>query len=359
MVSKKLIYFCACKTKILLKIVKTVTWRSPSNIALVKYWGKRDIQLPQNPSLSFTLQSSFSEMEIGFKEQKGFSLDFYFEGKPNEKFKEKIIKFLQSIEDEYSFLKNIHLEVSSKNSFPHSAGIASSASSMSALALCLCSIAQEIEGKKISQFFRQASYLARLASGSACRSVYGGATVWGKTEVLASASDEYAVPLPFELHPIFKNYRDTILIVSASEKSVSSRAGHALMNTHPFAQTRYEQAHKNLTHLLGVLKMGDMENFIKIVENEALTLHGLMMNSNPSFILMHPNTLKIISLIRDFRSQTAIPVSFTLDAGPNVHLLYPAENEARVHIWIETELAPLCENNYYIHDQLGKGAEML
>lgn len=341
--------------------MKTITWRSPSNIALVKYWGKRGVQLPQNPSLSFTLQSSFSEMQMSFEARNGFELEFYFEGETNEKFKDKIVKFLQSIEREYPFLKNIFLKINSKNSFPHSAGIASSASSMSALALCLCSVAQEITGTTVSQaqFFRQASFLSRLASGSACRSVYGGATVWGKTSALQEASDEYAVPVPFDLHPIFQGYKDTILIVSASEKSVSSRAGHALMNTHPFAQVRYEQANKHLAQLLEVLKVGDLENFIKIIESEALTLHGLMMNSDPSFILMHPNTLKIIELIRDYRKQSSIPVSFTLDAGPNVHLLYPAAEALKVRHWITDDLSTFCENGYYIHDEIGKGTEMI
>lgn len=341
--------------------MKTIAWRSPSNIALVKYWGKKGVQLPQNPSLSFTLQSSFSEMQMSFEPQKGFELEFYFEGKPNEKFKDKIVKFLQSIENEYPFLQNIFLKLNSKNSFPHSAGIASSASSMSALALCLCSIFQEIAPNLLpqEQFLQQASFLSRLASGSACRSVYGGATVWGKTDALPNASDEYAVPIPSDLHPIFQGYKDTILIVSASEKSVSSRAGHALMNTHPFAQVRYEQANVHLGRLLEALKTGDLEDFIKIVENEALTLHGLMMNSDPSFILMHPNTLKIIELTRDYRKQSSIPVSFTLDAGPNVHLLYPAKEELKVRHWITDELSAFCENGYYIHDEIGKGAEMI
>ena len=340
--------------------MKKITWRSPSNIALVKYWGKRGVQIPQNPSLSFTLETSFSEMEVNFEVQEGFRLDFYFEGEANEKFKNKIALFLKSIEADYPFLKNIYLQIYSKNSFPHSAGIASSASSMGALALCICSIAEEL-GEKVTEetFFRKASFLARLASGSACRSVYGGAVAWGSTPALASSSDEYAIPLPFEMHPFFQAYKDTILIVSASEKSVSSRAGHALMNNHPFAKVRYEQANANLVRLVEILKNGDVESFISIVENEALTLHGLMMNSEPSFILMHPNTLKIIALIRDFRKQTAIPVCFTLDAGPNIHLLYPEKEIVAVQKWISEELVNFCENGYYIHDRIGTGATLI
>lgn len=341
--------------------MKKVAWRSPSNIALVKYWGKRGVQIPQNPSLSFTLQNSFSEMEVSFESAKGFDMEFYFEGKENEKFKSKIVNFLHSIEQDYPFLKNIYLQIHSKNSFPHSAGIASSASSMSALALCIGSIAEEIMDRKLAKqdFLQQASYLARLASGSACRSIYGGAVAWGVTPALPDSSNEYATSLPFEMNPIFQGYRDTILIVSASEKSVSSRAGHALMNHHPFAEVRYQQANTNLVRLVDVLKSGDIEHFISIVESEALTLHGLMMNSEPSFILMQPNTLKMIALIRDFRKQTAIPVCFTLDAGPNIHLLYPKKWENEIQQWINDELAEFCENKYYIHDCIGQGATLI
>lgn len=341
--------------------MKKVAWRSPSNIALVKYWGKRGVQIPQNPSLSFTLQNSFSEMEVSFESAKGFDMEFYFEGKENEKFKSKIVNFLHSIEQDYPFLKNIYLQIHSKNSFPHSAGIASSASSMSALALCIGSIAEEIMDRKLAKqdFLQQASYLARLASGSACRSIYGGAVAWGVTPALPDSSNEYATSLPFDMNPIFQDYRDTILIVSASEKSVSSRAGHALMNHHPFAEVRYQQANTNLVRLVDVLKSGDIEHFISIVESEALTLHGLMMNSEPSFILMQPNTLKMIALIRDFRKQTAIPVCFTLDAGPNIHLLYPKKWENEIQQWINDELAEFCENKYYIHDCIGQGATLI
>lgn len=341
--------------------MKKVAWRSPSNIALVKYWGKRGVQIPQNPSLSFTLKNSFSEMEVGFESAKGFDMEFYFEGKENEKFKSKIVNFLHSIEQDYPFLKNIYLQIHSKNSFPHSAGIASSASSMSALALCIGSIAEEIMDRKLAKqdFLQQASYLARLASGSACRSIYGGAVAWGVTPALPDSSNEYATSLPFEMNPIFQDYRDTILIVSASEKSVSSRAGHALMNHHPFAEVRYQQANTNLVRLVDVLKSGNIEHFISIVESEALTLHGLMMNSEPSFILMQPNTLKMIALIRDFRKQTAIPVCFTLDAGPNIHLLYPQKWENEIQQWINDELAEFCENKYYIHDCIGQGATLI
>ncbi len=342
-----------------------VAWRSPSNIALVKYWGKYGEQLPQNPSLSFTLKNSFTETIVQYHTLKNHNqpvLDFYFEGKKNEPFSLKIQKYFDHISPNFPFLKNLHLHIESSNSFPHSAGIASSASGMSALVLCLCSIEQELRIKmgfeplSDTNFLKKVSYFARLASGSACRSVYPDAAAWGFSEAITGSSDEFAVSFSEFLHPNFRDFRDDILMVSKSEKSVSSRAGHALMNGNPYAQTRYVQAKNNLYNLSKILQSGDLESFIKIAENEALTLHALMMMSNPSFILLEPNTLQIIAKIRHFRAETYLPIAFTIDAGPNIHLLYPAEIRQKVASFIESELLSFFHDKYYISDKMGKGA---
>jgi diphosphomevalonate decarboxylase len=338
-------------------------WQCPSNIALVKYWGKHGEQLPRNPSLSFTLREAHTQMSLAYQPsgQRGVSVDFSFEGQPNEKFRLKIAKFLDSVVGRMPFLAGLHLTIASHNSFPHSAGIASSASSMGALALCLGSLARALTGipQGEAKFWEQASYFARLASGSACRSVYGGVTVWGQSDAVPTSSDDFAVPLPGDLHPVFADYRDSILLVSAAEKAVSSRAGHALMHGHPYAGVRYAQAHAHLGQLVAAMRTGDLDRFITIVENEALTLHGLMMNSDPSFILLQPNTLALIAKVRDYRQATGVPLCFTLDAGPNLHLLYPAAFADQVGAYIAQELAPLCEAGRYIHDAVGHGPVQL
>ncbi|MGA8855504.1 MAG: diphosphomevalonate decarboxylase, partial [Christiangramia sp.] len=118
-----------------------VTWQSPSNIALVKYWGKKENQIPANPSISFTLDNCQSTTRLKYSTRKtesetgDFNFDFYFEGKQKDDFKPKILKFFQRIEKYCPYLKNYKFEIYSENSFPHSSGIASSASGMSALAL--------------------------------------------------------------------------------------------------------------------------------------------------------------------------------------------------------------------------------
>ena len=116
-------------------------------------------------------------------------------------------------------------------------------------------------------------------------------------------------------------------MVDKREKQVSSTVGHNLMHNHPFAQERFRQANSNLSKLIDVFKTGDLKSFIEIVESEALSLHAMMMTSVPYFILMKPNTLEILNKIWGFRQQTTANICFTLDAGANVHVLYP-ENEA-------------------------------
>jgi diphosphomevalonate decarboxylase len=232
---------------------------------------------------------------------------------------------------------------------------------MSALGLCLAEFLSLFGGASHPHmlFFRQASGLSRLASGSACRSVYGGYSLWGKVPQIEGTSDEYAIPLPFEVNPVFREMRDSILVVSSKEKEVSSRAGHALMEGHPYARPRYEMAMNNMLGLTETLKSGDFDNFIRITESEALNLHGLMMSSYQSYLLFEPNTLTIVNAIRHFRKETSIPVCFTLDAGPNVHMLYPAANEKEIIKWTKEVLLKYCENERWIDDRIGEGPEKL
>ena len=337
-----------------------VGWASPSNIALVKYWGKKGKQIPQNPSISFTLSECRTETFIEYEKANRFGFSFFFEGKENPAFGAKIEKFLMDHQAFFPFLNQLNLKVESRNTFPHSSGIASSASSMSAFVMCMLEIERLLVGPSTgSGTLIKASYFSRLASGSAARSVFPAMALWGKTEAYEGSSDEYAVSLSEYIHPVFKTYRDSILIVSGETKSVSSRAGHALMEGNPYASARYAQANENIKNLLAALKSGDLDTFINITESEALQLHALMMCSNPSFILMKPNTLNIINEIKGFREETKIPLCFTLDAGPNVHLLYPESEAEKVVHFIKDNLAAYCVDNKWIADHVGDGPKKL
>ena len=337
---------------------------APSNIALVKYWGKKENQIPANPSISFTLKNCKTITKLSFVKRENltnaFSFDLLFEGKLKEDFKPKIQKFFERIEKYCPYLKQYHFTIDTENTFPHSSGIASSASGMAALSMNIMALERVLNPEITDEYFYQkASFLARLGSGSACRSVKGKVVCWGNHNDISGSSDLFGVEFPTKIHDIFKNYQDTILLVDKGEKQVSSTLGHDLMHDHPFAERRFEQAHDNLSKIKKVLEDGDLDQFIAIVESEALTLHAMMMTSMPYFILMKPKTLEIINKIWKFRQQTKIPVCFTLDAGANVHVLYPENVVNEVLQFIKDELVGYCQNANYICDEIGNGSEQL
>ncbi len=338
-------------------------WKSPSNIALVKYWGKTDPQIPKNASISFTLSESYTKTTAHFtkKKQSGISeISVTLGGEKMDSFVPKIAQFLERINVYTPYLSNYHVEIITENSFPHSSGIASSASGMSALALCVMSLEKVLKPSLSASFFKQkASFLARLGSGSACRSIEGELVVWGKHENVVGSSDLLGIKFSEKIDPVFHHYQDSILLIDKGEKVVSSTVGHNLMIDHPFAEQRFEQANQNLARLMSTLKNGDLDTFISIVESEALTLHAMMLTSNPYFILMKPNTLKVIEKIWNYRKETGVPVCFTLDAGANVHVLYPKKWKAEVDQFIQSELVKYCQNNHVIQDQSGMGAVQL
>lgn len=332
------------------------TWTSPSNIALVKYWGKHDGQIPANPSISFTLSNCHTQTKTVFVPGNTSSFEVWVDGEKKESFRPKIEKFFKSIFDYCPYLENLSIQIETSNTFPHSSGIASSASGMSALALCIMSLEKSMNPNIQEDYFlAKTSFLARIGSGSAARSVYPTLASWGATNSIDHSSDLVATPFK-EAAKFYQTYRDCILIIDEGEKIVSSTVGHGLMSGHPFAEKRFDQAHENITQIMEVLKDETRVNeFIKIVESEALTLHAMMMTSNPYFILMKPNTLKAIEFIWKYRKERDSKICFTLDAGANVHLLYPENEEAKINAFIKTNLAPLCQDNRVIFDHVGQG----
>lgn len=332
-----------------------VTAKSPSNIALIKYWGKHHEQIPANPSISFTLNQCYSDTELSYQPRKNqgekFSVRFLFSGKEQPEFIPKILNFFERILPYCRYLPNFDFTINTKNTFPHSSGIASSASSMSALALCLIQLEQKSRFLSDQQDpLQRASFLARLGSGSACRSIYPGLALWGAHESIKGSSDLYAIPYPYEVHKTFTNYRDTILLIDTGVKKISSSQGHVLMNQHPYARQRFDSVRKNFERFIIILKEGNLEAFGEMIEHEALSLHAMMICSQPYFLLMKPDTLHVIEKVRDFRAQTGKPVYFTLDAGANVHLLYPAEEKDAIKSFIEKELLKHCQQGQCIED---------
>ena len=339
------------------------TWQTPSNIALVKYWGKSNPQIPKNASISFTLNNCHTITTIQFdKKEKSEEVDFdlFFEGKQKDAFKPKIAEFFTRIEKYCPYIFEYKMIINSENSFPHSSGIASSASGLSAIARCLMSLEKELNPELSEEYInKKASFLARLGSGSASRSIEGPMVVWGNHPEIEGSSDLFGVKFPYKVHSVFENYQDAILLVDKGEKQVSSTIGHNLMHDHPYAESRFAQANDNLSKISEILQNGDIKAFISLVESEALTLHAMMLTSTPYFILMKPNTLEIINRIWEYRNENDSNICFTLDAGANVHVLYPEAEKEAVNQFIENELSKYCQKNQYICDTVGFGAKQL
>ena len=336
------------------KLQLTASWQCPSNIALVKYWGKAEGQYPVNPSLSFTLTGAYTETRVQMVEAEEMGVRFLFEGKETP-FGQRVHRYVEQLSQENSWMRRFCFTIESRNSFPHSAGIASSASAFGALALCLADLGQQLDrgDAEGTDFFQKVSAWARQGSGSACRSVYPGFSLWGKTHLFESSSDAYAIPVLEQASPVFQQLHDAILLVDSGPKAVSSSAGHRLMDDHLFRRARIAQAHEHLNELYLAILSGDIQKFIDITEAEALSLHALMMTSRPSYMLLKPGSVAIIESIRQFRKQTNIPLCFTIDAGPNIHLLYFGEHKDQIVSYIENELLQHCENRRWLNDRIG------
>lgn len=334
------------------------TWQCPSNIAIVKYWGKKGFQLPANPSVSFTLQECTTTTTLQAFQHPGRrnpEVQLYFDGEYNEPFTHRARNYFHELAATLKWLKSYDFEITTTNNFPHGAGIASSASAYGALGLCLASIEQALGLTDSENFLQRASFLARLGSGSASRSVYGGWVIWGKTLFQDKSSDKYALPLDTQqIHPLFLTLQDSIIIVSDQSKSVSSTVGHGMMQNHPYAKLRYARANEHTQKLISILQQGDWESFAHICQTEALDLHAMMMTSENPFLLLKPQTLQWIEWIKEWKIQENLKITYTLDAGPNLHILYPDTESIKVRKHIENALER-SETLKVIHDRIGQG----
>ena len=286
-------------------------------------------------------------------------INFTFNRSEAPAFAKRVTDFVHTVAKLMPALIHLEMQVDSVNSFPHSSGIASSASSISSLVLCLCQINDELEETKSDRptFYQKASFLSRLGSGSACRSVYGSWVLWGKLEDIADSSDEQGLSIDHLIHPDFKVMYDAILIVNSSQKKVSSRTGQYLMDMNPYRDARYASAKKNAVRFIHALKKGDERSFSAIVENEAASLHAMLLTSDPPVIMIRPESLHLIEKLKNFRINSGLPFAYTLDAGPNIHILYPPKIREEMVQFIHNELVTFCEEGKWIDDVAGPGPE--
>lgn len=293
------------------------TAKSYSNIAFIKYWGNRDheLRLPVNGSISMNLEgletvtsveftSSLPEDELMLNEQPATG--------------EALARVSKHLDHIRSMAQTvIKAKVESTNNFPMGAGIASSASAFSALTVAACAALNlEVPEPELSR-------LARLGSGSACRSIPAGFVEW-----YYGSSDETSIAKSIA-PPEHWDLIDLVVVVSREHKAVGSTGGHKLAPTSPLQEARVANADRRLNQCREAILSKDFESFAEVVERDTLIMHSVMMTSAPPLLYWNPSTLRVMQFAQQMRLD-GVPVCFTIDAGPNVHLMTPSAHAHEV-----------------------------
>lgn len=297
------------------------TARANSNIALIKYWGKRNepLILPTNNSLSVTLDGLYTETTVAFKEQLTEDV-FTLNNKPITGIPyERVTNFLNLFR-EFSGKQHLYAQVDSTNYVPTAAGFASSASGFAALAAATAkALDLNLSNEDLSKFTRQ-------GSGSACRSVYGGFVEWEKGEQ-DDGSDSFAVQVAPQDH---WDLRVAAVVLTAQEKDVSSRDGMKLtVDTSLFYDGWLSGIPKDLRDIKEGIAKCDFEKVGTIAEANCLKMHATTLGATPPFTYWQDSTMAVMQTVQQLR-EANILAYFTIDAGPNVKVLYLPEDEEKV-----------------------------
>ena len=279
---------------------------APSNIAFIKYWGKKDedLKIPENGSISMNLSNLLTTTTVEFNSE--FKEDsILVNNKVDVKETNKVIKHLDLIRKKANiFLK---VKVVSKNNFPDGTGLSSSASGFAALTLAATkAIGLDLNEKELSS-------LARQGSGSACRSIPDGFVEW-KGE---GAKSLYP--------PNYWEIVDVVAIISKEKKDISSTDGQKFASSSPFFQTRLNNMNEKIIRFKKAFETKNFTEFGQIVEQEALELHVIMLTSTPSLMYWQPETVKLMKLVKKWRDE-GLEVYFTINTGQDVHLIIEEKN---------------------------------
>jgi len=293
----------------------------PSNIALIKYWGAKDLDraIPYAPSLSMTLRTCCTRTTAAFRDgDKGdddvwIATDDGVLQPAEDDFRGPVIRHLRRLRQWAD--REGTFRIATQNTFPASAGIASSASGFAALTLAGLRAMGKSPGPQTSSILAR-----RSGSGSAARSVMGGYVEWPKGD------DATAVQcLPHDHWEL----RDVVVIVDTEPKTVSSREGHRRAPTSPFFEPRLDHLGARLDTVRSALWNRDIEALGEAVEREGIELHLIAMSSRPPIYYWKPETLAVLEAVRELRS-SGVTAYATMDAGANVHVICPASAEPQV-----------------------------
>lgn len=295
-----------------------VTAIAPANIAFIKYWGKADeaLRLPLNSSISMNLSACVTTTTVEFS--KKFSRDDVI-------FLEMLTTITrpryvcQRVTQHLDLLRErsgtkLYAKVVTSNTFPSAAGIASSASGFAALTVA----AAEALGLTFSE--KELTILARIGSGSACRSIPDGFVEWQKGK---SSQTSFA----HSLHPAdYWDLRDIILVASTESKKTGSTEGMRKARTSPFFRKRLRGIPDRILEVKRAFTKKDIERLGVVMEEDCINMHAVAMTQRPPILYWNGMTMEIIHAVYDWRSH-GVPVFFTIDAGPNIHLICEAKDE--------------------------------
>ncbi len=295
-----------------------ITAQAPANIAFLKYWGKTDdaLRIPANSSFSMNLSEAITTTTVEFSD--ALSRDVVeFEGDSlSEHEISRIVHFLDLVRDRAGV--RLFARVRTKNSFPKGAGVASSASGFAALAVA------SVNAIGLSLSEKELSILARLGSGSACRSIPDGFVRWEKGQGTSDTSFAHSVA-PAD----FWDIRDILCIVDPAMKKVSTTDGHTFASTSPLWNKRMEQLPSVDVAMMDAFWKKDFSIFGQIVEGECDNMHAVMQSQTPPLYYWSDATVNIMEKVKEWRAQ-GVSVYYTIDAGANVHVLCEQKNEAVV-----------------------------
>jgi len=288
--------------------ISSATAIAHPNIAFIKYWGNRDeyLRLPQNGSISMNLEELSTRTMITFDPSLPRDIFDLNGTRQSGESLQRVTNHLNIIRGLRGF--SMHAHIMSENNFPSDAGIASSASAFAALTLAAVSaLGIEMSEKDLSR-------LARRGSGSACRSIPGGFVEWyrGNTDV-----DSFAVSIA---DPSYWDLADCIAIVDTGHKKVGSSQGHALAKSSPLQDARVLDTDRRIDICKQAIHHRDFTALAEVIELDSNLLHAIMMTSRPPLYYWLPQTLEIMRSVQNWR-KTGTPAAFTIDAGPNVHII--------------------------------------
>jgi diphosphomevalonate decarboxylase len=298
-------------------LMHTTTAQAHPNIALIKYWGNRDnaLRLPSNGSISMNLDGLFTRTSVSFQPSLPFD-ELIINGREiTGKGLERVSTILDIVRGMAGVKENAGIV--SENNFPSGAGIASSAAAFAALALA----ASRAAGLTLSE--AELSRLARRGSGSACRSIPGGFVEW---RAGTSDEDSFAVSIA---KPDHWQLADCVAMISASHKKTGSTEGHALAGTSPLQAARVEDTPRRLELCRRAIFERDFDALANILELDSDMMHAVMMSSHPPLMYWQSATVDIFHAVRAWRAD-GLQVAYTVDAGPNVHVLCPLEVQEEV-----------------------------